>query len=59
MGSWDLARFCLPGGQSGNPYSPHYADQVGLWEKGDALVIPFRREAADRTIRRRLELSPA
>jgi len=58
-GSWDLARFCLPGGQSGNPFSPHYADQVSLWAEGDALVIPFTRIAVDRTIRFRLQLAPA
>ena len=58
-GSWDLARFCLAGGQSGNPFSPHYSDQVSLWIEGDALVIPFTREAVDRTIRARLHLMPA
>lgn len=59
VGSWDLARFCLPGGQSGNPYSPHYADQVRLWERGDALVVPHSPEAAGRTIRRSMDLLPA
>ena len=58
-GSWDLARFCLAGGQSGNPFSPHYSDQVSLWVDGDALVIPFTRAAVDRTIRSRLRLVPA
>lgn len=58
IGSWDLARFCLPGGQSGNPFSPHYSDQVNLWLEGDALVIPFTRAAVDRTIRSRLRLVP-
>lgn len=59
VGSWDLARFCLAGGQSGNPYSPHYADQIDLWAKGDALVVPFTPRAAERTIRRRLDLIPS
>lgn len=58
VGSWDLARFCLAGGQSGNPYSPHYSDQIGLWVKGDALVIPFTPRAVERTIRHRLHLTP-
>ena len=58
-GSWDLARFCLAGGQSGNPFSPNYSDQVDLWSKGDALVIPFTKASVDRTIRHRLRLSPS
>jgi len=58
VGAWDLARFCLPGGQSGNPFSPHYADQIELWLEGDAMVIPFSDPAVDRTIRSRLRLVP-
>lgn len=58
IGSWDLARFCLAGGQSGNPFSRHYDDQMGLWAKGDALVIPFTPGTASRTIRHTLELAP-
>ncbi len=58
-GSWDLARFCLAGGQSGNPFSVNYADQVGLWRRGDAIVIPYTAFAAARTVRRRLILQPA
>lgn len=58
-GAWDLARFCLPGGQSGNPYSRHYSDQIELWASGDALVIPFGSEAARRTIREHVELIPS
>ncbi len=58
-GSWDLARFCLAGGQSGNPFSKNYADQIPLWIAGDAIVIPFSPAAARRTVRRRLTLEPA
>jgi penicillin amidase len=58
VGAWDLARFCLPGGQSGNPFSPHYADQVELWLEGDAMVIPFSDPVVDRAIRSRLHLVP-
>lgn len=31
--------FHMPGGQSGNPRSPHYRDSHGAWEKGEAT--PF------------------
>ena len=58
IGSWDLARFCVPGGQSGNPFSSNYSDQIKLWTEGDALVVPYTRTAVDRTIRFRLRLVP-
>jgi len=58
IGTWDSARFVLPGGQSGNPFSPHYRDQIDLWAKGDALVIPCTPRAVRRTIRRSLKVRP-
>lgn len=30
----------IPGGQSGNPYSPHYADQLDPWANGGYHPIP-------------------
>jgi len=39
VGAWDKSRFVLPGGQSGNPCSPHYADQLPLWRRGEAITI--------------------
>ncbi|PSQ31061.1 penicillin acylase family protein [Halobacteriales archaeon SW_6_65_46] len=30
----------IPGGQSGNPYSPHYADQLDPWANGGYHSIP-------------------
>jgi penicillin amidase len=35
----DDARFIIAGGQSGNPLSPHYADQLPLWRDGGTLSI--------------------
>jgi penicillin amidase len=58
IGEWDSARFCLPGGQSGNPYSRHYRDQVQMWLEGDALMIPTSTRAVDRSVRRRRTLTP-
>jgi len=58
VGEWELSRFVLPGGQSGNPFSPHYADQMPLWLKGDALPIPWSREAVARATRHTLVLRP-
>ena len=30
VGAWSASRFVVAGGQSGNPLSPHYADQFPL-----------------------------
>ena len=35
VGNWEDSRFSLPGGQSGNPCSPHYDDLLPLWQRGD------------------------
>jgi penicillin amidase len=58
VGDWEQSRFVLPGGQSGNPYSRHYADQMPLWRRGDALPIPWSPEAVDRATRHTLVLTP-
>ncbi|MBW3618728.1 MAG: penicillin acylase family protein [Actinobacteria bacterium] len=41
VGEWSSARWVLAGGQSGNPVSPHYDDQLGMWLRGDALPIAW------------------
>lgn len=55
-GAWEHARFVLPGGQSGNPFSPHYRDQVALWQRGDAFTIPWTDAEVHRSTRHRLHL---
>jgi penicillin amidase len=47
VGNWDACRFVLPGGQSGNPLSRHYDDQLGLWLDGEAVTIPWSRAAVE------------
>ncbi len=32
--------FILPTGQSGNPRSPHYRDQVSRWLRGELWIVP-------------------
>src|SRR5262249_7964523 len=58
VGAWSNPRFALPGGQSGNPFSPHYADQLPLWQRGEGVPIPWTPDevAACRTV---LTLVPA
>lgn len=58
-GAWEHARFVLPGGQSGNPFSPHYRDQVALWLRGDAFTIAWDRADVLRATRHLLRLAPA
>lgn len=59
VGAWDEARVVLAGGQSGNPLSPHYDDQIPLWQKGEGVPLLFSPEAIARAARTELRLSPA
>lgn len=56
----DGGGFALPSGQSGVPFSPHYRDQVSLWQKGKLLPIPLdRQKATQRAVHRQSLLPPA
>jgi penicillin amidase len=59
VGAWEESRFVLPGGQSGNPFSPHYADQLPLWRRGDGVPIAWSEDAVQRVTRQTLKLIPA
>jgi penicillin amidase len=56
----DLSRcmFVLCGGQSGNPCSPHYADQFPLWQAGEAITIAWEQAAVIREAKDTLRLLP-
>ena len=41
VGDWDRSLFSLPGGQSGNPLSPHYDDLLPAWLEGTGVPIPW------------------
>jgi penicillin amidase len=58
VGEWDSSRFVLLGGQSGNPFSPHYRDQIEMWSRGEGVPIPHTPQAVERAITRRLVLVP-
>lgn len=58
VGDWDASSFVLPGGQSGNPLSPHYADQFPLWQRGEGIGIAWSDAALARITRETLELTP-
>lgn len=58
LGDLEASRFALPGGQSGNPLSPHYADQLPIWRRGEGIPIAWAPEAIDRCARQSLQLRP-
>jgi penicillin amidase len=58
VGEWENSRFVLPGGQSGNPLSRHYADQLPLWLRGEGIPIPWSEEMVRRATRETLRLEP-
>ena len=58
VGNWDENLFALPGGQSGNPLSPHYDDQFDLWVQGKGITIPWSPKEVERLTVSTLTLSP-
>ena len=59
VGDWDRSRFSLPGGQSGNPMSPHYSDQLDAWRLGLGLPMPWSPEAVASATTETLHIIPA
>jgi penicillin amidase len=58
VGAWHNSRFVLPGGQSGNPLSPHYSDQLNLWQRGDGVPIAFTPDEVREATVQTLQLRP-
>ncbi|MDY3561158.1 penicillin acylase family protein [Gemmata sp. JC673] len=56
----DLSKstFVLCGGQSGNPLSPHHADQLALWLQGESFVLPWDQADVIRAAVETLRLVP-
>ena len=59
VGAWHNSRFVLPGGQSGNPLSPHYDDLFELWRRGEGVPIAFTPQEMKAAAVTTLELRPA
>ncbi len=47
-GNWDATRHIIPLGQSGNPQSPHYKDQLEAWRTGTPAIFPFTKTAVEK-----------
>lgn len=58
VGNWDENAFALPGGQSGNPVSPHYDDQFRLWAQGTGITVPWSFQAVEEISVSTLTLEP-
>lgn len=58
VGNWDASQFSLPGGQSGNPLSPHYADLLPFWRRGKGVSIAWSEEKVDAVAKAALRLVP-
>jgi penicillin amidase len=58
VGAWENSRFVLPGGQSGNPLSPHYGDLFPLWQRGDGVPIAFTADEMKAAAIDTLDLRP-
>jgi penicillin amidase len=58
VGAWENSRFVLPGGQSGNPLSPHYGDLLPLWHRGEGVPIAWTQESVESATRETLRLVP-
>jgi penicillin G amidase len=57
-GNWDAGGITLPQGESGEPGSGHYTDQVSAWIAGRLWPLPFSAAAVQRTAVDRETLSP-
>jgi penicillin G amidase len=58
VGAWSNSRFALPGGQSGNPLSPHYDDLLPLWLRGEGVPIAWTKEEVRQATIHTLDLKP-
>jgi penicillin amidase len=58
VGAWDESLLMLPVGQSGRPWSVHYADQIQSWIRNQPQRFAFSRQAVDASATGRLVIRP-
>jgi len=58
VGNWDASLVMTAPGQSGRPWSRHYADQIRAWEALTAAPLPFSEAAVSEAAVARLILRP-
>jgi penicillin amidase len=57
-GNWDETRYVIPTGQSGDPKSAHYKDQLEFWANGNTPVFPFTKSAVESSAKDLIVLTP-
>ena len=58
VSSWDNTRQGIPLGQSGNPGSPHWKDQLSDWLAVTPAAFPFSKKAVESAAKETLILAP-
>ena len=58
LGALDASLYMISVGQSGNIFSPHYDDLLGLWAATEYIAIPTTPEVVSRTAAHALWLEP-
>jgi penicillin amidase len=56
--NWDNTLHGISVGESGNPASPHYKDQVGDWRDVTPRVFPFSKTAVEKAANKVQTLVP-
>ena len=59
LGDADRGLSILPGGQSGHPWDPHYADQLPLYLRRETRPVPWTEDAIAKATVSKLQLVPA
>jgi len=59
VGNWDDSVLVLPPGQSGRPWSGHYADQIRPWLDVSGWTFPYSESAVEHETAARVTLVPA
>ena len=57
-GNWDSTLHGIPTGQSGDPKSPFYKDQLESWRAGNTPVFPFTKSAVEKASKEVVLMNP-
>ena len=55
---WDASLSIIPSGQSGQPFNPHYDDQIQQWLAVEYHPLPFSLDAIESAAKNTLKLIP-
>lgn len=57
-GDWDATRHGIALGESGDPKSPHFKDQLESWKSGDTPIFPFTKSAVEKAAKEVILMKP-